>query len=197
MAIGFRVNSLERATFKAKPFRRGDNQKSMSARLCKVKYLGPNSLESDIDSEIDEMAREADSEFNRLCKQLDWDACASMDFRGAVFAGITRMRASTRKHESFSNECEYRLLAEPLGIDVDELKFRPVRSTLVPYIELSIPTTDLSPHEKRRPHQDFIAEAVIGPTPNEDLSVQAVQAFFRKHKMLVDIQPSRIPYRDF
>jgi hypothetical protein len=65
-----------------------------------------------------------------------------------------------------------------------DLQFRPARATLVPYIELSIPTAD------------FIAEVVIGPSGHTELSLQAVCAFFKQLQLQVDVKDCRIPFRN-
>ncbi len=131
VAIGFRANWLKQATFSVKPIRTTENPKSENAEFRKVKYMGPSSPESDIDSEIAEIAGAA----NQAVKELHSGArLPTKRFRGGLFAGFARMRASTRKHESFRAEAEYRLLAHTF-FEVSDLKFRPSRSTLVPFIE--------------------------------------------------------------
>jgi hypothetical protein len=44
---------------------------------------------------------------------------------------------------------------------------------------------------------DFVSRVVIGPSPNADLSRAAVELFFQKHEMKVDVVSSAIPFRDW
>jgi hypothetical protein len=86
------------------------------------------------------------------------------------------------------------------------VEFRPTRSSLVPYIPVSIPRED-SLHTRPEGTEpiynslagrwQFIDRVVIGPTPNKALSIQAVHSFFRKHSMYVEVEPSHVPYRDW
>jgi hypothetical protein len=85
------------------------------------------------------------------------------------------------------------------------LEFRTIRSTLVPYVSLSIPRKhsgfsiagmgqDNSGFVRR---SDFIDRVIVGPSPNKDLSKTAVELFFQKLKMSVEVVSSTIPYRDW
>ena len=100
------------------------------------------------------------------------------------FVIIAHMAACSRKHHSFSNEKEYRLIADPVFMKAGRLRFRSARSTLVPYIELSILDAD------------FIAEVIIGPSSNTELSLQAVRAFFKQLQLQVNVNDCQIPFRD-
>lgn len=44
---------------------------------------------------------------------------------------------------------------------------------------------------------DFIDRVVIGPSPNKDLSHTAVDLFFRKQKLRVEVVSSAVPYREW
>jgi hypothetical protein len=44
---------------------------------------------------------------------------------------------------------------------------------------------------------DFIDRVVVGPTPNKNLSFDAVSVFFEGNGMQVEVVPSAIPYRDW
>ena len=44
---------------------------------------------------------------------------------------------------------------------------------------------------------DFIDTVVVGPTPNEALTADALRAVFEKYDMTVMIRNSKVPYRDW
>jgi hypothetical protein len=69
----------------------------------------------------------------------------------------------------------------------DLLCFRTVRSTLIPYVPLVVPTDPFAPRKFGEPelHQarNAIASITVGPTPNMSLSVEAVLAYCSIHEV--------------
>jgi hypothetical protein len=149
-------------------------------RLEKVDYKPVSDELSIIDSEIAELVAEADE----MLSSSEGRPIRRRSEREDNFAAVAHMAACKRKHPSFSNEHEYRLIADSMFTQAGDLQFRSARSTLVPYIELSIPTAD------------FIAEVVIGPSGNPELSLQAVRAFFKQLQLQVDVKDCGIPFRN-
>jgi hypothetical protein len=120
--------------------------------------------------------------------------------RSHYFKGIVEGRASFKKHPSFLNEREYRLLVSPIVWADYYLDFRTTRSTLVPFIRVSIPRRHSNYVDSPKfvlARWDFIDRVVVGPTSNKSLSCDAVSSFFRKHGMEVEVVSSSIPYRDW
>jgi len=97
--------------------------------------------------------------------------------------------ASFKKHPSFSNEHEYRLLVDGISLLTHYLEFRTTRSTLIPFVPVSIPRRH-SQHPDSPDHiiwplarrWDFIDRVVIGPTANSSLSLDAVSAFLTRRE---------------
>jgi hypothetical protein len=118
------------------------------------------------------------------------------------FSFITRQLACLKKNWSFREEHEYRLLINPMLIK-PKIEFRSTRSTLVPYVSVSIPRrssvsdTQESKGILSKLRSDFIDRLVIGPSPNKELSSKAVGLFFDQKKMNVEIGCSDVPYRDW
>ena len=176
VAIGFRVASLPQFI----QIREAERSTILFIRLEKVNYKPVSGELSIIDSEIAELVARADE----MGPSSEARTSPRRSGREDDFAAVAHMAACSRKHHSFSNEHEYRLIADPTLLNAGDLQFRSARSTLVPYIELSIPTTD------------FIAEVVIGPSNNPELSLQAVQAFFKHLQLQVDVKDCQIPFRN-
>jgi hypothetical protein len=106
--------------------------------------------------------------------------------------------ACTNKHQAFQIEGEYRLLLSNVRYRENNIRFRTVRSTLVPYVALRIPgrtATGLS--FDKRSGWSAIDSVVIGPTANMDLTEKSVKAFFALKGMQVKVVRSKIPYRDW
>lgn len=178
VAIGFRVSSLPQ--FIQTKAKEGERSTILFIRLEKVDYTPVSGELQIIDSEIAELVAQVDE----MGPSSERRMSPRRSRREDDFAAVAHMAACSRKHHSFSNEHEYRLIADPTFMNAGDLQFRPTRSTLVPYIELAIPTTD------------FIAEVVIGPSSNTELSLQAVHTFFKHLQLQVDVKDCRIPFRN-
>jgi hypothetical protein len=203
VAVGFRVNCLKRS------FLEEDNSPkvfvSFRPRLSfrKIDYLdasGVQSLDDDIKAAIGESFRNAAEDRDRNQPSLYFNiATPPSQYFKTIIEGL----ASFKKHPSFVNEHEYRLLVDGIFWQRRHLEFRTTRSTLVPYVSVGIPLRDSRHPDKPvlRPIQggrwDFIDRVVIGPTANSALSRAAVSAFFEKNEMQVEVVSSAIPYRDW
>jgi hypothetical protein len=177
VAIGFRTGCLPQGMEieKAEPFGFG------FIRIEKVDYTPVSDELPIIDSVIAELIAQTD-EMLRSSEGRTTSRLASE--REDQFVIIAHMAACARKHHSFSNEKEYRLIADPVFMKAGRLRFRSARSTLVPYIELSILDAD------------FIAEVIIGPSSNGELSLQAVRTFFEQLQLKVEVRECGIPLRN-
>jgi hypothetical protein len=176
VAIGFRVASLPQGIL----WKKAEPSAIVFITLEKVDYKPVSDELPIIDSEIAELVAQVDE---RLSSS---EGCTIPERSGHEddFRAVAQIAACKRKHHSFRNEHEYRLIVGPMFTKAPDLQFRPARSTLVPYIEISIPTAD------------FIAEVVIGPSGNTELSLQAVRAFFKQLQLQVDVNDCQIPFRN-
>lgn len=200
VAIGFRVSCLALARFA-----RNEGKPRRGVQLRSVEYMADDVPASPVDDSIAHIVREADRVL-ALANGL-----FGVDFkltREDLFGMFAESEACRRKHVSFAAEREYRLIVDHLYTSVEDLEFRSVRSALVPYVELSIPERSVLKMDNQEAelngefgirggyHKlDFVAKVVVGPTPNMDLTVEAVKAFFRKFGLAVRVVPSRIPFR--
>ncbi len=101
--------------------------------------------------------------------------------------------AAASKLNAFEAESEYRLVLFGLFGRENNLKFRTVRSTLIPYVEVFIPNTSSSVEV-----WDAIDSVTIGPTANMELTARSVRAFLDiRGAHDVKLLTSGIPYRDW
>jgi hypothetical protein len=109
--------------------------------------------------------------------------------------------ASLVKHHSFSEEHEFRLVTTLQWGHKEYLRYRTSKSTLIPYIALSLvdPQEDFISSPPRTTGDTkpfFIDHLIVGPSPNQSLSIQALDAMFRFRGYDVKVDPSNIPFRD-
>lgn len=98
--------------------------------------------------------------------------------------------APALKHESFREEKEWRLVSRPISASF--LKFRPGSSTLVPYYECQLSGKDLAGAKV----EAVLEEIVVGPTPNMDQAVSAVEQLLHNGSFKgCRVSRSSIPYR--
>jgi hypothetical protein len=104
------------------------------------------------------------------------------------------------KEKSFEVEDEWRLLLPYVKYRENNIQFRTVRSTIIPYVAMTIPslgeTGIMYDFEKRKPWS-AIRSVVVGPTANMELTVRSLKAFFALHRMNIEVIESRVPYRDW
>jgi len=186
VAIGFRVDCLQRATLE------GDGR---TPSFRQVEYLS-----TDTD--------DADDVFNNLLKAVDslggpFDE--SMGDNAADWCRLTAMGiACFYKDESFRSEEEFRLVLDGVGERLELLQYRPVPSTLVPYAELRIPRwhsrhtgdPNSAPNVPEGRWQ-FIDRVVVGPSPDKELTRRAVDAFFRSRGLNVEVNSTHVPFREW
>jgi hypothetical protein len=130
VAIGFKVDCLKRASLKAFP----DNNVSLGTEVSfgEVEYIDPNSVGS-VGGIIDEKAEMAMKRVHSYRSEL------KSAFAPRVFKRELELLACFKKDHSFSNEGECRLVVSDLRACLSALEFRPVRSTLVPYVVMGVP----------------------------------------------------------
>lgn len=115
-------------------------------------------------------------------------------------AGALDKTASRIKNPSFEAENEFRLIVRLLGASM-AIQYRSTKTTLVPYVPLSIPNPSAfaKPRETVIPslRPFFIDSVKIGPTPNPKLTKQALQQFFWGRGYDVTVDESGVPFRDW
>jgi hypothetical protein len=192
VAVGFRVDCLKRAFVKLE----GEAHVSELPNQPNVRYMKIDYVDS-IGVEV------LDKNIAVALATARVYADEGYDRPEIIFKTIIDSIASFKKHPSFSNEREYRLLVEMFA-DRRYFKFRATRSTLVPYVPVSIPRRHPRYGDSTEPimsrlagRWDFIDRVVVGPTANKNLSLDAVSAFFEKEEMQVEVVSSEIPFRDW
>jgi hypothetical protein len=113
------------------------------------------------------------------------------------FRGDVLQILSIIKHSSFKEEREWRLIspyyssykAPEINYSshmVPEIKFREGASMIVPYIEL--------PFGESNPKFD---EIILGPSPHQNLSMQALHMYLSNQELCKHIKNCSIPYREW
>jgi Protein of unknown function (DUF2971) len=187
VAIGFRTDCLEAARIKEVPL---PGMLVPPIALGKISYLDINDT-SIIDRVIYTSVEIATRWFEN-----------SPGHPGKTLSGYFRLAlesfACATKHSSFEVEGEYRLLLGNVRRRENNIRFRTVRSSLIPYVEVEIPS-----HVKSGFTFDpmttwnAIEAVVIGPTANMDLTQASIKGFFALRGMSVEVTGSEIPYRDW
>jgi len=187
VSIGFRTESLKLAK---SPHQAENTLFGLPpTKFQKVQYINPSDT-SLIDAEIA-------AAYQTAQRAIEDDDGPTMT-AAALFDSYIADVASLYKHKSFMAESEHRLLLGSIYFNMNLLRFRPTRSTLIPYVELAIPSSPIpNPMKLRLNEWDAIAEIVVGPTTNMDLSVQSIRAFFASKELGVSVRPSDVPYRDW
>jgi hypothetical protein len=92
------------------------------------------------------------------------------------------------KDPSFAQEEEWRIISCPLMNSFERFAFREGTSALVPYYRLALDDGE----------RFQIAEVVVGPTPNPELSVGSVRNFLVSQELRdVPVRASKVPYRNW
>jgi hypothetical protein len=93
------------------------------------------------------------------------------------------------KDPAFADEQEWRIISRPLMNSFEQFAFREGASALVPYYRFALEDENA----------DFqIAEVVVGPTPNSELSVASVGNFLVSRNLRdVPIRASHVPFRNW
>lgn len=107
--------------------------------------------------------------------------------------------ACANKLKAFEVEGELRLLTY-VRYRENNIHFRTVRSTLIPYVLMIIPNLSRGgfdfDFDERKPW-NAIQSVVIGPTANMALTKRSVKALFALRGMEVQVLESNVPYRDW
>jgi hypothetical protein len=133
------------------------------------------------------------ADFN--CEELDVfidhlrdaeDTEENKDSAEAVWRSLSYI-APTYKNSAFKEEEEWRIVIphRPESKEKRDVRFRGGRSTLIPYIEIDIPTS-----------KQYLVEVIVGSSPNIELSVESVTKMLVLNGMeSVAVVPSNVPYR--
>ena len=190
VALGFRTVCLAGARLDEKP---EPGMVVPASGFGQVGYLNASD-----DGQVDKLIRRAllsaRFQLSNLSPPRNSEDRLPEFFRWAVEA-----IACSSKHSSFQSEGEYRLLLGNIRYRENNLRFRAVRSTLVPYVAMRIPSRSqiTGIQELKGNAWDGIASVVIGPTANMDLTERSISSFFRMRGIKVEILRSQIPYRDW
>lgn len=192
VSIGFKVECLKRAYLRNV---HRSSPESPSVVFNEVDYTDPNSL-SKLDAEIYVIVGAA----KKIAEQSGKN---TPSLQNAIKFVAERI-ACFSKHPSFGAEQEFRIVVDSAFGQHDFFGFRQSQSSLIPYVVVSIPRRESGHSKDPSKNQfsplvgrwQFIDRVVIGPTPNKELSRQAVDAFFRKLKLHVEVATSDVPYRD-
>jgi hypothetical protein len=195
VSIGFKMSALKRSALVIAP-----PKDSQYSDLKPVEYL-------DLDDFAlqDRILRECLEEFSRYRRRRDTEPpdelAVALDDEYVLRLEIGD-RSCLVKHSGFKTEREIRLIAPPLSLSGASLKFRCPRTTVIPYVEVFMPkrrNDDFRFVGNKLGLKDdyFIDCVVVGPTPNPELTVKAIQLLFES-KQVVDatVLKSDIPYRD-
>lgn len=185
VAIGFRAACLKEVRIAERP------QEGMV--IPPVSFGRVGYLNADDTARIDDIIHKAYAMAKDAIKQ-NHKGVLNDHFRWAVdsFACANKLKA-------FEVEGELRLLTN-VGYRENNIHFRTVRSTLIPYVEMTIPSQsgagfDLDFDKNKR--WNAIQSVTIGPTANMALTKRSVKAFFVLHGMDVQVEESNVPYRDW
>jgi hypothetical protein len=100
---------------------------------------------------------------------------------------IFHIVAAILKHDTFSEEREWRIILPVTDYNRHQVYFREGISMLTPYLNISIVDYDDSIP---------IVDVVVGPTPNKDLSLHSATHFVKSRVSVdCDVTLSTIPYR--
>jgi hypothetical protein len=107
--------------------------------------------------------------------------------------------ACTNKLKAFEVEGELRILTY-VSLREKNIRFRTVRSSLIPYVEMRIPNQPCAgfgfDFDKKK-RWSAIQSVWIGPTPNMALTKRSVEAFFALQGMDVQVEESKVSHRDW
>ncbi len=193
VAIGFRTQCLAGARLDETPLA---GMVVAPSTFGKIRYVDLRS-ESEVDGLITATLQIARSRFQADSSEKNWyrQSFSLSDY----FEWTLEAIACRSKHSSFENEAEYRLLLPGLHRRENNLRFRAVRSTLIPFVAMRVPSIaqlELGEWSEDVPW-DAIAELTIGPTVNIALTERSIRSFFLIRHMNVTVRRSSVPYRDW
>lgn len=162
----------------------GGNSSFVGAHLVKIRYLSENNP-ADIDGAIDGAFKIGDE----LHGSMGFRERLSRDQVSLAWFSVI---APSYKNSAFRAECEWRIVLTKPHKPMPGQCFRAGKSNLIPYIEV-----DLNLDLNQKPLDEYmIRKVIVGPTPNPDLSVEALRSLFlsKGHGSVV-VEKSVIPYR--
>ena len=102
-----------------------------------------------------------------------------------ITAGDLRWLTPRFKDDSFSEEKEWRLIC--LGdVDYMGIKFRPRKSTIMPYIVVSLDNVN-----------NQIEEIIVGPDANSSLNIKALGLFKDARHWQFTVSKTRVPFKNW
>ena len=188
VCIGFRIASLTSATTLT-PSQAG--VLPVRPVFGKVQYLSPNDF-AHIEMALLTAYSKAKANVDRH-RSRDLAATLIDELRYEI-----ENVAAFYKHDSFADEREYRLTVDGIHWRRDLLDYRPTASTLVPYVAINIPSAKVPEDLSDGKLWTAIASVRIGPTPNKELSVDAVHAMLESCGLTCyRVDATDVPYRDW
>jgi Protein of unknown function (DUF2971) len=163
----------------------GGDASFVGATLCKIRYIS-----EDNDGAITDLLGGLLEAAPDLRRNFE-DQRPDLHERDVVVAWLSVV-APSFKHAAFSSEREWRLVISKPHKPMPGQRFRPGKSSIVPFIEM-----ELNRDGHGNPRVPYmIREVRVGPSPDPQLSVDALKAMFLSlgHPE-VQIEPSSIPYR--
>lgn len=107
------------------------------------------------------------------------------------FCDALRFAAPFLKHGKFSEESEWRLVAEGVTFQDSRLCHRPGASYVVPYLELGFDKLGSTAGEP-------IRTIIVGPTPHPNLASDSACSLLASSSFTAwKVEPSKIPYRQW
>ena len=109
--------------------------------------------------------------------------------RGGNLIAYLNRYAPILKHETFSEEREWRIVTRPIMCRNKQFDYRPGRSMLIPYYRIPLAGPDV----------EFAVERiVVGPVPHGDQAVLAVKGLMVKHRLkAAKVLGSDVPFRNW
>ena len=95
-------------------------------------------------------------------------------------------------------ETEYRLLMPQTGMSWERIHYRTAGSSLIPYVILSIPSTEgmwVPTGRLREDYWDAIQDVIVGPNTNMELTTEAVKGFLYSCGHFIKVISSSAPCR--
>lgn len=186
VAVGFRSACLEEACIAEKP------QAGMF--IPPVSFGRVGYLNAEDTARIDDIIYKAYARARDTLARGNSGGNLNDHFRWAVgsFACANKLKA-------FEVEGEFRLLTY-VRYREENIRFRTVRSTLIPYVRMIIPSHSGAGFDfdfDKRKRWSAIQSVMIGPTANMALTKRLVEAFFVLQGADVQVVESSVPYRDW
>lgn len=127
---------------------------------------------------------------DQLCDSTDRDEeTGKIPVRGGNLRPYLLQYALMLKDESFSEECEWRIISDVRSCTDEKYEFRTGASTLVPYYRMPLSDSD---------QPMTLDEVLIGPTSHPEQSRRSVKSFLFKQSLRdVPVNVSKTPYRSW